>query len=235
MKPYTDTYQKTMIPLHGLPLLDYIIEGVMLAGFKDIILVVGYRKEQIIEHFEDGSNWDISIEYIEQKDLNGTGGAVLLCEDSIEGSHFFLTWGDMLVPYKVYKEVYEIFKREHEDYIMVLNYMEDLRNGCAVYCEEDYCTLMVEKPPPGTEESNWNNCGVYIFSNEIFKELKLLKPSRRGEIELPDAIVNGVTKNNWNVRVLKMDKSQFRGDFGDLETYERLKKDSSWLKELKNC
>ena len=51
MKPYTDTYQKTMIPVHGKPLLEYIIEGIKSAGFKDFILVVGYQKEQIIDFF----------------------------------------------------------------------------------------------------------------------------------------------------------------------------------------
>jgi len=233
MKPYTDTYQKTMIPLHGLPLLEYIVEGVMLAGFRDLILVVGYRKEQIIEHFEDGSNWDISIEYIEQKKLNGTGGAVLLCEDSIEGSHFFLTWGDILVPYSIYKSVYDIFKNDKEDFILVTNYLDDLQKGCEIRCEGDYCSLMVEKPPPGTQETNLNNCGIFILSTEIFDEINLLKPSKRGELELPSAITNGVSNKNWKVRVLKMNKSQFRGDFGDLKVYERLKEDKSWLEELK--
>lgn len=233
MKPYTDTYQKTMIPLHGLPLLDYIMEGVMLAGFREFILVVGYQKEQIMEHFEDGSNWDISIEYVEQKDLNGTAGAVLLCEETIEGSHFFLTWGDILVPYSVYKSVHDIFERDKEDFILVTNYLDDLQKGCEIRCEDDYCTLMVEKPPPDIQETNLNNCGIFILSTEIFDEIKLLKPSKRGELELPSAISNGISKKNWKVRVLKMEENQFRGDFGDLEVYERLKKDTSWLEEIR--
>ncbi|GAH39022.1 unnamed protein product, partial [marine sediment metagenome] len=43
--PYTKKYQKTMIPLHGKPMLEYILNGLIYAGFQDIILVVGYRKE----------------------------------------------------------------------------------------------------------------------------------------------------------------------------------------------
>ena len=60
MKPYTDKYQKTMIPVHGKPLLEYIIEGVKTTGIKDFIIVVGYRKEQIIDYFQDGSKWNAS-------------------------------------------------------------------------------------------------------------------------------------------------------------------------------
>ena len=62
--------------------------------------------------------------------------------------------------------------------------------------------------------------------------LKELKPSIRGEIELTEAINYGITKQNWKVRVIKMARNQFRGDFGDIKVYERLVKDSSWLKEL---
>ena len=105
MEPYTDTYQKTMIPVHGKPLLEYIIEGLELAGFKDVILVVGYRKEQIIDYFQDGSKWRINIEYIEQKELNGTGGALLTCKDAIQEEHFLCAWGDILVNYNTYKNV----------------------------------------------------------------------------------------------------------------------------------
>ena len=110
MEPYTDTYQKTMIPVHGKPLLEYIIEGLELAGFKDIILVVGYRKEQIIDYFQDGSKWRINIEYIEQKELNGTGGALLTCKDAIQEEHFLCAWGDILVNYNIYKEVKKLYK-----------------------------------------------------------------------------------------------------------------------------
>ena len=52
MRPFTDKFQKVMLPLHGKPLLEYIIEGLKYAGFKELILVVGYLKEQIIQYFQ---------------------------------------------------------------------------------------------------------------------------------------------------------------------------------------
>ena len=233
MAPYTDTYQKSMIPIHGKPLLEYTIKGLIYAGFKELIIVVGYRKEQIIDYFQDGSKWDIQIEYVEQKELNGTGGALLLCENLIQYTHFFLTWGDVLVPYEIFKKVYDLYKEGNHDFILVTNYKDDPYKGCAVYCTEDnYCLDMVEKPPQGTAGSNLNNCGVFILSKEIFEVLKELKPSERGELEVPGAISMGVKEKKWKVKVIKMEKNQFRGDFGDINVYERLKTDSNWLKEL---
>jgi len=221
-----------MIPVHDKPLLEYIINGLILAGFTELIIVVGYLKEQVINYFQSGNKWGINIEYVEQTEINGTGGALLLCEDMIKDSHLFLTWGDILVSYNVYQEVVEIFKKENQDYILVTNYTDDPYKGGAVYCENNYCTGIVEKPPEGKSKSNLNNCGIFIFSKEIFQVLKKIKPSKRGEIELTEAIKYGIKEKKWKVRVIKMEKDQFRGDFGDIKVCERLNKDSEWLKEL---
>lgn len=152
-----------MAPVHGKPLLEYIINGILSAGLRDLIIVVGYRKDQIIDYFQEGNKWGINIEYIEQKEINGTGGALLTCEDSIKNNHFFLTWGNILVSYKIYKEVLEIYKKENQDYILVANHTDDPFKGAAVYSKNKYCIGIVEKPPEGKSDSNLNNCGIFIL------------------------------------------------------------------------
>ena len=233
MKPYTDTYQKTMIPVHGKPLLEYILNGLIYAGFKDLIIVVGYLKEQIIDYFKDGSLWNVNIEYIEQKKLNGTGGALLLCENYIKESHLFLVWGDILVPFKVYKMVYDFYKQEQHDFILVSNYQEELSKGGAIYCDGDFCLKIIEKDPEPSGNTNLNNCGIFILSREIFDILKILEPSKRGEIEIPSAINLGILNRNWKVRLIKLDQDVFRGDFGDIQIYEKLNTETKWLEKLK--
>lgn len=232
MKPFTDKNQKVMLPLHGKPLLEYIIEGLKFAGFKDFILVVGYLKEQIINYFNDGRKWGIHIEYKNQDHLNGTGGAVLLCEELIKKKHFFLTWGDILVSYKIYKKVYDTFKIEKEDFILVANNMDDLQKGCAIYYENKYCTKMIEKPPENTVDTSLNNCGIFILSIEIFNILRNTNASERGEIELTEALNKIIKSKKWPIRVLKMKKRQFRGDFGNINIYQTLAKDKKWIIKL---
>ena len=233
LRPYTDVYQKTMLPLHGKPSLEYIVTGLKNTGFTEFIIVVGYRKEQIIDHFKNGEKWNIKIKYIEQKILNGTGGALLLCEDIIDDQHFFLTWGDVLVPFKVYKDTYNLFLKEKQDFILVTNYSNDPYLGAAIYTDGFYCIEIIEKPPKGKSESKLNNCGIFILSTKIFELLKKLEPSDRGEIELPKAISIGINERNWKVRILEMEKSQFRADLGNKKVYEKLKIDSSWLTGFK--
>ncbi len=232
LRPYTDRYPKSMLPLHGKPLLEYILKGLIYAGFKDIVFVVGYKENLIKEYFGKGKKWNVHLEYVEQKKLNGTGGALLVCETLIKNSHFFLTWGDILVPYSVYKDVLNRFKNRKNDFILVTNYSNDPHKGGAVYIKNNYCTGIIEKPPKGKSKSNLNNCGIFIFSIEIFEVLRNLKPSERSEIELTEALRVGIHERNWKVYIIKMEPNQFRGDFGDKKIYERLRLESNWLKEL---
>jgi len=234
MQPFTNNYQKSMIPVHGTPLLEYIVEGLKYAGFQDFIFVVGYLKEQVINYFNKGTRFNINIEYVEQTKLNGTGGALLLCEGLINDKHFFLTWGDVLVPYTIYKKVYDTYRKKQNDFILVSNYQENLEKGCAIYCEGNFCIKMVEKPPKNEiYNTNLNNCGIFIFSKEIFEILKETNLSKRGELEIPDALSKGIQKYNWKVRVIKMKDGEFRGDFGDPEIYKKLNEKKSWLNDLK--
>lgn len=232
MKPYTDIYQKTMIPLHNKPLLEYVINGIAFAGIREFIIVVGYRKEQIINYFNDGKNWDINIEYIEQKELNGTGGALLLCQNSLNQNHFLLTWGDTLVSYNIYKDVYNAYKNDGEDFVLVSNYVDDPYRGAAIYCEGNYCLDIIEKPPKGTSNSNLNNTGIFILPHEIFEILKSQRPSERGELEVPVAVQTGIKERNWRFRVIKIERSQFMGDFGNIDDYNKYKDEDYWLKLL---
>ena len=233
LQPYTNKYQKTMLKLHGKPFLEYILEGLIFAGFREFIFVVGYKKEQIISYFQSGKNWNVKIEYFEQEKLNGTGGALLLCESSIFSTHFFLTWGDILVPYKIYKDVVENHQKEKYDYILVANYTEDPYLGAAIYSDGEICTNIIEKPPLGTSKTNLNNCGIFVFSKNIFNVLRNLSPSEKSEIEVPKALLKGIKEHNWEVRVVEMGKNQFRVDLGVKQIYEQLRDDPSWLQFLK--
>lgn len=140
--------------------------------------------------------------------------------------------GDILVPYYTYKNVVEIFKKENQNFILVTNYTGDPYKGGAIYCKNDLLQEIIEKPPKGKSKSNLNNCGIFIFSTEIFDVLKSLNPSERGELELTEAIMIGVNSRKWKIRIIKMEKNQFRGDFGDIKVYEKFYKDSTWLSEL---
>lgn len=63
LKPFTDTDPKPMYPFEGKPFLEYLIEQVKSFGITDIILLLGYLPEKIMDYFGDGSKWGVQIRY----------------------------------------------------------------------------------------------------------------------------------------------------------------------------
>ena len=74
LKPHTDRYQKTLLPIAGKPALDFILEPLFDAGITDITFIVGHLKEQVIEHMK---KYDAKFSFVEQKERLGLGHAVL--------------------------------------------------------------------------------------------------------------------------------------------------------------
>lgn len=73
LRPITDTIPKPMIPFHGKPFLEYIIEMLVEQGFTKAVLLLGYLPEKVKEYFGDGSKWNIEIVYSVSEVENDTG------------------------------------------------------------------------------------------------------------------------------------------------------------------
>lgn len=63
MKPFTDTDPKPMYLFEGKPFLEYLIKQVKSFGISEIVLLLGYLPEKIMDHFGDGSRWGVRIRY----------------------------------------------------------------------------------------------------------------------------------------------------------------------------
>jgi len=84
LRPLTDTIPKPMIPFHGKPFLEYLIELLKEQGFKKVLLLLGYLPHVIQDYFGDGSSLGIQIEYSITDVENETGRRIKLAEDKLE-------------------------------------------------------------------------------------------------------------------------------------------------------
>lgn len=89
-------FPKPMVPVLGKPLLERQIEQLAHQGICDIILVIGHLGQHIREYFSDGSNWNVSINYIEEVEPLGTAGAFFYIKEYLRNEAFFLVFGDVL-------------------------------------------------------------------------------------------------------------------------------------------
>ncbi|HRQ89972.1 MAG TPA: sugar phosphate nucleotidyltransferase, partial [Bacteroidia bacterium] len=77
----TDELPKPMVRVKGTPILETIVRGLVANGVERVLIVVGWRKEVIVDHFGDGSAFGCSVEYVEQVVQDGTGRVVELAKD----------------------------------------------------------------------------------------------------------------------------------------------------------
>ena len=78
LRPLTDHCPKPMLRVAGKPILESILEQCIASGLHDFYLAVNHLKEQIRDHFGDGSRWGVQIQYIEETKPLGTAGALQL-------------------------------------------------------------------------------------------------------------------------------------------------------------
>jgi NDP-sugar pyrophosphorylase family protein len=211
LRPLTDRIPKPLIEVAGRPLLEHILRGLAAAGVDEAVLVIGHLGEQIEARFGDRAGVGMGLHYRRQTALEGTARAALLAEDLLAGAPFALTWGDILTTWDNYRRLLETFAHDPCDALLGLNEVDDPAAGAAVYREGNRVTEIIEKPPPGTSTTRWNNAGVMVLTPAIWPILKALEPSARGEYELPQGVQTMVRRGD---RVCGMELRGLWSDVG---------------------
>jgi len=93
--PHTETCPKPLLTVAGKPMLEHIIERAKLEGFNHFVLAIHYLGHMIEDHFGDGSNLGVQIDYSREKSPLGTAGALSLL-DPIPEAPFIVTNGDVI-------------------------------------------------------------------------------------------------------------------------------------------
>lgn len=175
--PLTLTKPKPLLKVANRTLLEHNLDN--LNGIVDeIILTVGYKKNQIKKYFKNKYK-NIKIRYIEQKEQLGTGHAASLAEPYIK-NRFILMAGD------------DIYSREDikncikHKYSILTSTAKNPENFGVIIQKNNILIDFVEKPKKFV--SNIINTSFYVFDRKIFHYLKKIKRSERNEYELPDAI-----------------------------------------------
>ena len=90
-----DEIPKPMVPVDGKPLLEYQVEALKEYGIKKIVMIVGHLGEKIMDHFKDGKDFGVDINYIVEKEPLGTAGAFYYLKDKTDAKDFLLVFGDV--------------------------------------------------------------------------------------------------------------------------------------------
>ncbi len=194
LTPITSTRPKHLIPIAGKPILHYTIEFLKEVGITNILLIVGYKKEQIKSYFKKGKDFGVKISYLEQKKFLGTAHATKMAKSFVSNDSFLLVNGDILIDSTVFRKVIELEKKE-ENIILGKQVTDPTKYGVIVFNNEKYVEKIVEKPPDDSQ-GNLINAGVYLFTPEFFKSIEKTKKSVRNEYELTESIEIFISEGN---------------------------------------
>ncbi|MBW2233511.1 MAG: nucleotidyltransferase family protein [Deltaproteobacteria bacterium] len=188
---HTDEDNKAALQLFGKPLVEYSIENALEAGVDEIVMVVGYMAESIINRFgiEVGG---IRIRYVIQQERRGLVHAIECAKDAIDGDDFMLFLADEILWKPKHKEMLERF---HEDNLFVACGVvrepnrEEIRKTYALIEDDRDRRIyrLIEKPrnPP----NNVRGTGNCILRSAIFDYIEYTPINQsRKEKELPDLI-----------------------------------------------
>ncbi|MBM3834944.1 MAG: nucleotidyltransferase family protein [Verrucomicrobia bacterium] len=201
MRELTSELPKPMLKVHGKPILEHILEGLIGTGIGEVCIITGYRADVVENYFQTGARWNAAISCVRQAVQDGTGKAPELAKQFVGSDTFLLTYGDILVRPETYQQMVTRFGEGPFSGLVTVTPGQDVTKGGINFFDEEFCLRrVVEKPTPaqvddfrktgwlGSDKPVWYNAGIYIFRPALFEFTARLQKSPRGEYELPDAI-----------------------------------------------
>lgn len=208
LRPKTGEIPKPLVEVDDKPILTYCFETLLDIGIEEAVVVVGYKKDRIIERYGNAFR-GLEIRYAHQPERLGLAHALLTAEDHVD-SDFAVLNGD-----NIYSANLSAAVNRHAETDADITFpidevsLETARDGAVCEVDDDGDIVgLVEKPenPP----SRYVPTAFYVLPPGIFPACRLVRPSDRGEYELADAIdlliytgrtVETIPFEGWKVNV----------------------------------
>ena len=187
MSPLTKAVNKQLLPIHDKPLIFYPLSILMLAGIKDILIIVNQGQlSQYKKIIPDGKNFGIKINYIEQKNPNGLPEAFILGEKFIKNQNVCLILGDNFFYGQNLSKILQNCSKLKNGAKVLLHRVNNPENFGVAKVLGKKIKIIKEKPKKFL--SDLAITGLYFFDKKVCNYAKKLKPSKRGELEIVDLL-----------------------------------------------
>ncbi|URZ05220.1 sugar phosphate nucleotidyltransferase [Clostridium felsineum] len=190
LRPLTCNLPKPMMPIGEKPVLLYIIELLKKHGIKEIGITLQYLSDEIMNYFEDGKKFGVSINYFIEESPLGTAGSVRNAEEFLDET-FIVISGDALTNIDLTK-LLESHKSKNAMVTIALKKVDiPLEYGVAITDEEGRISNFIEKPGWGEIFSDKANTGIYVMEPKIFSFYNKEKEADFSEDVFPNLLKSG--------------------------------------------
>lgn len=159
LRPYTENIPKVMLPIVNKPILEYVFDAVANSGIDEIIVVVGYKKEVILEYFKDYKK--AKITYVIQDKQLGTAHALLQAKKYTD-QPFIVLSGDNIIDKN---SISKLISDNSKYTILIKEHPHPSKYG-VVFLEKNQLKEIVEKPKE--EMGKFISTGIYKLPKSVF-------------------------------------------------------------------
>jgi len=208
MKHLTENVNKNMLKVNGKPILKYKLDSLP-KEIDEIIFVIGYQGDQIKKQFGEKYKGR-KISYVEQKKLNGTGGAIHKVKKLLKGK-FLVIYGDDLYHKDDIEEIIKF------DLAILAKEIDDVTKfGILKTDKSGHLVDIIEKPKKS--KSKLANIGLFVLNKDFFK-YKLV-PVGGGEFGLPQTLAT--MSRDHKIKILKAKHWHPIGHPEDIKSAEKV-------------
>ena len=202
MSPLTKAINKQLLPIYDKPLIFYPLSILMLAGIKDILIIVNQGQlAQFKKIFPESKNLGIKINFAQQKYPGGLPEAFIIGEKFIGKNNVALILGDnFFYGQSLTEKLKDCIKLQSGAKIFLHPVSNPSQYGVVKINKKNKILKITEKPKKYL--SNLAITGLYFFDNQVIKYSKSLKPSKRNEVEIVDLLKKYNKKNKLSVEFI---------------------------------
>ena len=182
--PITQGVSKQLLPVYDKPMIYYPLTALMLAGLREIaVITTPQDRDQFQRTLGDGSQWGLSLTYIEQPSPDGLAQAYLLAEDFLDGAASAMVLGDnIFFGHGLPDLLAEAGAQDTGGTVFGYHVADPERYGVVDFDLAGNARAIIEKPevPP----SSYAVTGLYFLDGSAPDRARKVQPSPRGELEI---------------------------------------------------
>ncbi len=169
LRPLTMNIPKPMVPVVNVPVMHRIITLLKKHGLTEIIALVYYYPEVIMNYFKDGKDFGVKISYVKAEADFGTAGSVKNASELIGNDEFVVISGDVLTDVDISKAIDYHFDKKSKATIVLTRVKNPLPYGIVIVKDTGEISRFLEKPSWGEVFSDTINTGIYVLNPSVLE------------------------------------------------------------------
>ncbi len=200
--PLTMVTSKQLLPIYDKPMIYYPLSTLMLAGIRDILIISTPDDTPRFEHLlGDGKRFGLNLSYKVQPSPDGLAQAFILGEEFIGDDDVCMVLGDNIFYGNGFKKALKnaVLNADNGRASVFGYYVPDPERFGVVEFDKNGKAVSIEEKPQNPK-SNYAVVGLYFYPKGVSKMAKMVKPSKRGELEI--TTLNQMYLENENLDVI---------------------------------